>query len=203
MNKSTIEAGQPEQVNNNDSTAENQQVSPSNTNAVLAALRVNDVYSFRYNEHELKKRFSPYHCFDGQLVVKKRNNGEFYFVDTYWGSKYDKFEAYSDMKRKSIEQALEEGTLNFICNLDDVDEIKEYEIVYYDDNDFHNLSYQSGCYKYFVKKKDAIRSKEKMLQSIKQKIEETEYKRDSAIRSLEDLKQRLLKIESGDTSVYI
>jgi hypothetical protein len=181
----------------------NQPAKTSAASAVLAALRVNDVYSFRYNEHELKKRFSPYHCFDGQLVAKQRENGEFYFVDTYRGSKYDKFTTHGDMKRKSIQQALGEGTLTFICNLDEVDEIKEYETVYFDDDDFYNLSYQSGCYKYFVKKKDAIRSKEKMLQSIKKKIEETEYKRDSAIGFLEKLKQRLLKIENGDTGVYI
>lgn len=177
--------------------------SPDSSNTMLAAVRVNDVYSFRYNEKESKNRFSPYHCFDGQLIVKQRENGKFYLVDTYWGSKYNQFTAYQDMKIKTIEQALEQGELTFRCNLDEVEEIKEWETAYYDDSDFYNLSYQSGCYKYFVKKKGAQRSKEKMLQSIKQKITDTEYKRDSAIRELQSLSDRLNKIESGDTTVYI
>ena len=46
-------------------------------------LRINDVYSFQYNDAEVKKRFEPYHCFDEQLIVKKRN-GKLILKDTYW-----------------------------------------------------------------------------------------------------------------------
>lgn len=57
-------------------------------NPVLAAVqfRENDVFNFRYKPEEAKKRFEPYHCFDGTLVVKKYSDDKIYLVDTYWSS---------------------------------------------------------------------------------------------------------------------
>lgn len=174
-------------------------------NPVLAALQFNenDVFSFRYNEAELKARFSPHHCFDGQFIVKVNSKGEKYFVDTYWASKYDGFTAYQDVKSRTIDEAISQGELTFICNLNDVEEIKEWEKEYYDDEDIFNLSYQHNCYSFFVKKKGAEKSQSKMLQSIKTKIEEAEYKKQSAERDIVRYNETLKKIEAGDTSVYL
>lgn len=174
-------------------------------NRLLAAVQFNenDVFSFRYNEAELKARFSPHHCFDGQFIVKVNSKGEKYFVDTYWASKYDGFTAYQDVKSRTIDEALSQGELTFRCNLNDVEEIKEWEKEYYDDEDIFNLSYQHSCYSYFVKKKGAVKSQAKMLQSIKTKIEEAEYKKQSAERDIVRHNDTLKKIEAGDTSVYL
>jgi hypothetical protein len=161
----------------------------------------NNVYLFRYNEAELKARFSPYHCFDGQLVVKVNSKGEKYFVDTYWASKYDGFVSSQGVESKTIDEALSQGELTFVCNLNDVEEIKECERKYYDDEDIFDLSYQHHCYSYFVKRKGAVRSQAKMLQSIKTKIEEAEYKKQSAERDIVKFNEILKKIEAGDTSV--
>lgn len=45
----------------------------------------NDVFDFRYNEKELKKRFMSDHCFDGQLIVRKGRGEKLILRDTYWG----------------------------------------------------------------------------------------------------------------------
>lgn len=45
-------------------------------------IKLNDVYRFRYNEFELERSSRDLNwCFDGQLVVKKGNNG-LYLEDT-------------------------------------------------------------------------------------------------------------------------
>ena len=66
-----------------------------------------------------------------------------------------------------------------------------------------NLSYQHGCYEFYVKRKGAERSLDKMLQSIKHKIEDAEYRKKSAERDIERHTETLNKIKSGDTSVYL
>jgi hypothetical protein len=174
-----------------------------NTGLATVQFKVNDVFSFRYNEEETKKRFEPYHCFDGQFIVKQRENGELYLMDTYWASKYDGFKHWSDYKWKTIEDAQKQGTLTFICNLDEVEEIQEHDLQYYADEDLFNLSYQHGCCKFYVKRKGAKRSIDKMLQSIRQKIEDEHSKIRSAENSLKWLNETLKKIEAGDTSVYL
>jgi len=174
-----------------------------NTGLATVQFKVNDVFSFRYNEEETKKRFEPYHCFDGQFIVKQRENGELYLMDTYWASKYDNFKHWSGYKWKTIEDAQKQGTLTFICNLDEVEEIREHDLQYYADEDLFNLSCQHGCCKFYVKRKGAKRSIDKMLQSIRRKIEDEHSKIRSAENSLKWLNETLKKIEAGDTSVYL
>lgn len=156
--------------------------------------KANDVFSFRYNAEELKKRFEPYHCFDGTLVVKDCN-GETLLVDTYWSG--------AEGKWLTIKQAQEQGDLAFLCNLDEMQEIKEYETVYYNDEDVVILRIHAGHRNRFLIKTGTGRSKSKMLDSIKVKIEEEEYKIKSAESSIRRLKETLTKIEGGDLSVYL
>lgn len=160
-------------------------------NTLLAEvnLRVNDVYSFRYNEVEGKKRFEPYHCFDGQLIVKERN-GKLILEDTYWG--------YGDNRTFTLEKALQEGTLTFKCNLDEVEEIKKHELIYYADEDLFNLSHQHNCYPKYAKRKGAQRNKEKMLAVLTQQIADEKTKIEWAQRSLVSLNEKLQKLEAGD-----
>lgn len=147
-----------------------------------------DVFKFKFNEEYLKKHNYPYHCFDGQLIVHKRQDGTLIFKDTY----------YSNSTYFTLEELEKVGTLEFVCNLDDVVDCSEYDKVYYDENDIINLSYQHNSYKWFVRKKDAKRSKEKMMETIKNKIEEKERE----IRWLEDeikrLKEKQERIENGE-----
>lgn len=125
-------------------------------------VKLNDVYNFRFNEKELGKRFMPYHCFDGTLIVRKRDNGDFYFQDTYWGC--------NDSKTFTIKQASEQGSLTFICNLDEVEKCREDDKLYYDDADFITLHIHANYSNAYYLKKGAIRSKEKMIESVNENL---------------------------------
>lgn len=166
-------------------------------------IKENDVFSFQYNEKELKDRFSPYHCFDGRLIAKKMQDGTIILLDTYWASKHDNFTRNSEGRTFTIESALQKGELKFICNLNDVEEIRDYEQGYYADEDLFNLSYQHHCYKYFTKRKGAERSKEKMLKTINEKIEDAEHRLRSAERHILEYNETKVKIEGGDLMVYL
>lgn len=154
----------------------------------------NDVYNFRYKPDEFKKRFEPYHCFDGILVVQKHND-KIYLVDTYWST--------GDNKIFTPEKAISEGELTFLCNLDEMMDIKSSETVYYDDADIVELNIHAGHRNRFLIKKDTVRSQSKMLQVIKHKIENEHCKIRGAESSLKSYNDILSKIESGDTNVYL
>lgn len=158
-------------------------------------IKVNDVFAFRYNEEEMETRFSPYHCFDGQLVALKRSTGEIYLRDTYWGG--------GEGRVFTPEEAEMQGELTFKCNLDEVEYIREHEQQYYADEDVINLSHQHQCYKKFAIKKGATRSTEKMITSIQDKIKDAEREKSSAERTIERLSETLKKVEAGDLTVWI
>ncbi|WP_291566805.1 MULTISPECIES: hypothetical protein [unclassified Clostridium] len=157
-------------------------------------LKLNDVFDFRYNEKWLDKTFEPYHCFDGQLIVKQNRNGELYLEDTYWTS---------DNKTFTLEQALERGYLKLKCNLNDVEECSKCDLNYYADEDLFDLSCQHGCYKSFYKKKDAKRSKEKMERVLNEKICSIESNIKWENSELRRTKEKLEKLKNGDMNIYI
>lgn len=157
-------------------------------------MKVGDVYDFRYNAEETKKRFEPYHCFDGQLVVKERSDGTLYLEDTYWTSQNVCF---------TPDDAEKLGTLEFRCNLNDIDYIDEYDLKYYDDSDIFNLSYQHGCYKRYAKRKGAERSKKKMERVLSRRIEENAHKIVWLENDIKSDTEKLKQLQSGDTSIYI
>jgi len=122
-------------------------------------IKEGDVFKFRFNQEYLDKfpLSDPYHCFDGQLVVVTKSDGNLILEDTYWNGNRKKFK---------LDQLELNGTLTFVCNLNDVDECSESDVRYYNDNDIIDLSYQHGCYKRFVKRRGSKRSKEVMLNFI-------------------------------------
>lgn len=172
-------------------------------NAEGLDLKTNDVYSFRFNKEYREKNQYTNHCFDGQFIVKQRENGELYFLDTYWASKHDGFKHRGDHRSMSVSDALKNGHLEYICNLDEVEEIREHDLVYYSDDDLFNLSYQHGCYKFFVKKKGAVRDVIKMERIILEKISYCEDSINSMKRDIVSYKETLQRLKDGDQSVYI
>lgn len=169
----------------------------SNTETLLR-FKVNDIFSFRFNESELKKRSYPWHCFDGQLIVRKSHEGNLYFADTYWS-----FGSCGDSKRFTIDELLKIGDITFVCSLDEVEEIKQGDLLYYAEDDVYNLSYQNGCYKRYAKKRGAVRSQAKMIESATEKLEDAIYRKAKAERDIEEYKKTISKIEAGDTTLYI
>lgn len=153
-------------------------------------LKPNDVFKFHYNSDMMKgtSRSFMYHCFDGQLIVQE--NG--LLKDTYWGNSNDMSKCFT------LEKALAEGHLDFICNLNDIEEIQEYETDYYNDNDLFNLSSQHGYCKLFAKRKGAKKNSEKMKGKVEDKIRELEAKVKSAEWEIGRLHQCLTFIQDGD-----
>lgn len=160
-------------------------------------IKLNDVYRFRYNETYLEKIFMPYHCFDGQLVVKEKN-GELYLEDTYWGFKYD-----SNNKKFTLEEALLKGSLEFVCNLGDVEKACYDDSNYYDSEYLYNLSYQNGCYQKYCKKKDISKSKEVMEDALKREIKKAETQIEWHTRNIKRCEEKLQEVENGNLDIYI
>ena len=155
-------------------------------------LKENDIYSFRYNEKEMKERFDPWHCFDGQLVVR---GGK--LIDTYWG-----IGSTDGAKAFTLSEALANGSLEFKCNLDEVDFCSEDDKKYYDEGDIINLSTQQGYYKRFARKKGSVRSKEKIFETLSYKIEEYKWDIKSKEYWVGIMEEDLKKVLQGDTNVY-
>lgn len=156
--------------------------------------REGDVYRFSYSEAARERwRTDPYWCFDGQVVVR---NGQ--LCDTYWS-----FGACGDARVVRPE----DGTLTFVCNLNDVREVKEYECKHYAESDCFNLSSQHGCYKRFAVRKDAPRSPERMLEEIRKKEQAIRDEMERVVRGgghdLMRLGEMRAKLECGDTSIHI
>jgi hypothetical protein len=158
-------------------------------------LKLNDVYKFRYNEDYIKNNSYPYHCFDGQLIVKQKSDGSLYLEDTYWSC--------GDNKWFTLEKALKQGTLEFICNLEDVEKCDRDDYKYYNEDDIFDLSYQSGCYARYRKKKGAVRSAEVMRRTIKRGIEKAQSDIQWAERQIERGNEYLEKLKNGETEFNI
>jgi hypothetical protein len=158
-------------------------------------IKENDVFSFSFNEAELKKRFEPYWCMDGRMIAKKMHDGSIMFYDTYW--------THSPERYYTHEKLLELGEMKFVCNLNDVEEIKEYDLKYYDDNDIINLSYQHGCYGKFAIKKGTKKSTAKIIHSITSKMESLKSEIEFATSQIKRLTEELDKARNGQVDVYI
>lgn len=138
-------------------------------------IKINDVYRFRYNPEHVKKLHSPYHCFDGLLKVRQSDKG-LILVDGYWSS---------DNKWFTLGDALKQGELEFICNLDEVEQINKYESKYYNEKDIFILPYHSGYHTMYLKRKGAEKCRETIMKQLEAKIQKAKSDLESAKRSLE------------------
>ncbi len=123
------------------------------------------------------------------------NGDELILMDTYWesgGSKYF-----------TPEEAREKGVLTFRFNTADVEKANEDVGKYYSREDWFNFSYQHGCYPRYVLKKGAKKLKDRMLETINEKLREAHSDLASAARRIEELAADRQKIESGDLRVYL
>lgn len=148
-----------------------------------------DVFRFAYHHREEGRDYSW--CFDGQLVATKDRFGNIFLRDTYW----------SDGREFGPTEAEQKGTLTFLFNLNDVRGIHDYETRYYDAKDVFDFSHQHGCYRRFVVKKDAMKSRETMLVNISAEIVKTEREIQWASDSLARLLEKKKRIEDGDVNV--
>ncbi len=151
-------------------------------------MKLNDLYRFQYHYKEGER--DRYWCFDGKLVVKARSDGTLYLHDTYWGG--------SGGRTFTPEEAAEQGTLTFVCNLDEVEKIEGYQVPLYAEGDVFNLSHQHNCYPSFAKRKGALRSRDATLAHLRRKLEEAHDKLRSAAHNVEWQAKELARAEAMD-----
>ena len=160
-------------------------------------IKERDVYRFHYTPTEQSKRFMPDHCFDGQLVAflwDSDRTDSIRLQDSYW---LYQFKPGGSGKIFTPEQAAQQGTLQFVCNLDDVDIVNKYDTQYYADGDVFNLSYQHGCYPYFAVRKGAKRNAEKMLVVLAQQEQEQRSNLSNAANALQRIASARQRIQDG------
>lgn len=130
------------------------------------SLHEGDVYRWYYKDHDtyVKNNTSTaYWCMDNKCVVK---NGE--LLDTYWDGPCSLMQTSSNSKILDPDRV----DLEFICNLDEIEFIKDYQVEDYDN--VYNLSYQKGCYKMFAIDKGAQVSNKALRAKYSRQLEEAE-----------------------------
>jgi len=162
-------------------------------------LHEGDIFNFRYSEEYIAKSqgHDLYHCFDGQLVAVKRNDGSVMLRDTYWAF------GSSDGQGDTFEGWMRCGTLVFVVNLSDIDPAEGYKADYYADSDWFDLSHQHRCYKRFGVRKGAKRNKAKMEAALCEKLRKAKQDAERAIRVVEECARKLSRLDMGDLDIYI
>lgn len=151
-------------------------------------MREGDIYKWYYkNDSEYRAKCgggTAYWCMDNCCVVK---SGE--LVDTYWAGVHpDRFSSNSTILDP------EKVDLEFICNLNDIEFIKEYQIEDYDK--VYNLSHQKGCYKVFAIDKGAQVSKKALRAKYHKLLVEAEYQKRSAEWDIERYRNLILELDN-------
>ena len=142
-----------------------------------------DVFRFSFSPEELQVRSEPHHCFDAQLVYRADRD---LFYDTYWNGRsvMGAGQPSGSGRVWTAEEVQRLGTLRFVCNLNDVVTMHEHERINYAPEDVFDLSYQHGCYTFWVKRRDAPLNQVVMLAELDRRIERAESAVQSASRDL-------------------
>ena len=158
-------------------------------------IKEGDVFRFRYNKEEAAKQFEPYHCFDGQLIAFKKQDGTIHLADTYWMTSFDR--ADMDCRKFTPEQAQEKGELEFKCNLNDIEYISKEKAQYYKYSDIINLTHHNGFKTVFAVMKGTEPDIDTAILSLERKLEQKQSQRDSLNREIESLKEKIGEAKQG------
>jgi len=157
-----------------------------------------DVFRFQYNRPSEGGWDSHHHCFEGILIACE-DNSSIVLRDTYW------YMNGRDGREFSVSEAESQGTLEYIGNMADLEQIPEWRVSYYSDEDIVRLSTQHACHpncvKYYRRKGSEI-NQAKMLEVAENKLQEAKQKADSAIRDVQRMAEIKGRIISGDLNVY-
>lgn len=152
-------------------------------------MKEGDIYKWYFkNDSEYRAKCgggTAYWCMGNRCVVK---NGE--LVDTYWDGVNILLQNYSNFNILDPEKV----DLEFICNLHDIEFIKEYQIEDYDK--VYNLSHQKGCYKVFAIDKGAQVSNESLKKKYINEYSKVLYEKEYAERRLSWLDGELSRLEA-------
>ena len=171
----------------------------------MEKIKENDVFRFSWSPKKEQGWDSRQHCFEGYLVARKKygSKTEIELRDTYWGIGGDGQVLTLEEIKKNVKDG---GKFTFYFNLNDYEKIDEPETHYFDETDIAAISEQHACIPrciFHYKKKDAKRSKARMLNEINEKIREERRNIEYAVSELERLSERRTKIETGDLNQYL
>lgn len=156
-------------------------------------MKEGDVYHWSYKDNlEYHKKHAgsgtAYWCLDQKAFVKEEN-GEIYLIDTYWQS-YDQKYIGSSSHCLDINNV----TLEFICNLNDIRFIRDYEKEDYDV--VYNISRQKGCYPVYAVDRNAQVSNKALIKKYQYALENAKSDLKSAQRDIEHYTKLISELEN-------
>lgn len=134
----------------------------------MTDIKDGDIFNWQYKNHleyceKHRGSGTAYWCLDQQCFATERS-GLIYLIDTYWtnyGAEYLGSEtSYVDPDKVDLE---------FICNLNDIEFIENWEVEDYDT--VYNLSRQKHCYKKYAIDKGAQPSKAAILKKLEGQLQ--------------------------------
>lgn len=158
----------------------------------------NDVFKFWFNENYCKELLYPYHCVEGIFFVIKDYGGNLIFADNFWG----KNGKDNSNKKFTPEEVKQKCNIEYICNLNDIESIEEWNAEYYDDADIVIISEQKGCRKHFYKFKNAKRNRDKIKNVLLAKQNYLKMQFQSIVHSMKMNDNKLKEIETADLDKF-
>lgn len=157
-------------------------------------MRDDDIFRWRYRAPGDDRQWGRYHCCS-QIAVFRAGR----LQDTYWmiGNSFP-----SDGRSFGADR-FQELELTYVGNFADIERAKEYQADYYDDADIVNLNHCNSTAGNFYLRKGAKRSKVKMLESARRKLEKAQSNERAAQWQAEQLRTRIALIEAGDLDTHI
>lgn len=158
---------------------------------VIEKLKEGDIYRWRYAEPDPKNdgEWGRYHCCSCIAIVKHG-----LLRDTYWYGGDGRHFGLDEVPKLKLE---------YVGNLSELDRAREYQADYYDDDDIVNLNHANSTSGNFYLRKGAQRSKAKMLEAARRKLERSESDKRMAADLSARLREQIARIEAGDTGILI
>jgi len=153
-------------------------------------LKVGDIFHSSWKERVWGDQKD--HCFEGLFIIMQDEEGEKWFVDTFWGvNRWDN-------KKWKFTETNELFKLNFYVNLNDLEKVEHYSLDDYSDEDLFTLHDQHACVKsciYHFKRKGAIKNPQKKISKLQEEINEEKRKVEWAVRNIESKSAEIKKLE--------
>jgi len=152
-------------------------------------------WSWKHNDQLKINAGTQYWCMDQQCVAIFEGD-KLHLVDTYNYDQYKKGPLFAPQGfygefTKYLDISLID--LTFKCNTSEIKLIQEYDTQDYDV--VYNLSYQKNCRKMYAVDKVAEKSKEAILEKLRGKLKDAEYKKKSAEWNIESLVKEIKELE--------
>lgn len=159
-------------------------------NDVIEALQERDVYRWAYRDPKTNSApWGDYHCCSRIAVVR---SGRLY--DTYWVGGDNRSFGLDDLPRLELKR---------LGNLSEWEVHMEYDADYYDDADIVDLNHSNSPRGNFYIRKGATRSKAKILETARARLEQALSDERTAARRSDELRAIISGIETGELPSYI